>query len=51
MKQDQLLVEVKDLKTYFFLDEGTVRGWTAWISTSTAADHRRGGRERLRQEA
>jgi oligopeptide/dipeptide ABC transporter ATP-binding protein len=25
MKQDQLLVEVKDLKTYFFLDEGTVR--------------------------
>ena len=25
MKQDQLLIEVKDLKTYFFLDEGTVR--------------------------
>ena len=25
MKQDQLLLEVKDLKTYFFLDEGTVR--------------------------
>ena len=25
MKQDQLLVEVKDLKTYFFLNEGLVR--------------------------
>ncbi len=25
MKQDQLLIEIKDLKTYFFLDEGTVR--------------------------
>jgi peptide/nickel transport system ATP-binding protein len=25
MKQDQLLIEVQDLKTYFFLDEGTVR--------------------------
>jgi peptide/nickel transport system ATP-binding protein len=24
MKEDQLLLEVKDLKTYFFLDEGTV---------------------------
>ncbi len=25
MKQDQLLIEVRDVKTYFFLDEGTVR--------------------------
>lgn len=25
MKSDQLLIEVKNLKTYFFLDEGTVR--------------------------
>jgi peptide/nickel transport system ATP-binding protein len=25
MKSDELLLEVKDLKTYFFLDEGTVR--------------------------
>jgi len=25
MKQDQLLIEVKDLKTYFFMDEGTAR--------------------------
>jgi oligopeptide/dipeptide ABC transporter ATP-binding protein len=25
MKSDQLLLQVKDLKTYFFLDEGTVR--------------------------
>ena len=25
MKQDQLLVEVKDIKTYFFLNEGLVR--------------------------
>ncbi|MGC8780452.1 MAG: ATP-binding cassette domain-containing protein, partial [Anaerolineae bacterium] len=25
MKQEQLLVEVQNLKTYFFLDEGTVR--------------------------
>jgi peptide/nickel transport system ATP-binding protein len=25
MKSDQLLLEIKDLKTYFFLDEGTVR--------------------------
>ncbi len=25
MKQNQLLVEVKDIKTYFFLNEGTVR--------------------------
>src|SRR5512136_1064284 len=25
MKSDQLLLEVNDLKTYFFLDEGTVR--------------------------
>lgn len=25
MKQDQRLIEVKDLRTYFFLDEGTVR--------------------------
>ncbi|MDH7487133.1 MAG: ABC transporter ATP-binding protein [Anaerolineae bacterium] len=25
MKQDQLLISVKDLRTYFFLDEGTVR--------------------------
>ncbi len=25
MKQDQCLIDVKDLRTYFFLDEGTVR--------------------------
>jgi peptide/nickel transport system ATP-binding protein len=25
MKEDQLLIEVKDLRTYFYLDEGTVR--------------------------
>jgi oligopeptide/dipeptide ABC transporter ATP-binding protein len=25
MKEDQLLIEVKDLRTYFFLEEGTVR--------------------------
>ena len=25
MKEDQLLIEVKDLRTHFFLDEGTVR--------------------------
>src|SRR5512139_1496212 len=25
MKQDQPLIEVRDLRTYFFLDEGTVR--------------------------
>ena len=25
MSNDPLLVEVKDIKTYFFLDEGTVR--------------------------
>src|SRR4030042_5699706 len=25
MKQDQHLIEVKDLRTYFFCDEGTVR--------------------------
>ena len=25
MKQDQLLLNVENLKTYFFLDEGTVR--------------------------
>ena len=25
MKTDELLLEVKNLKTYFFLDEGTAR--------------------------
>ena len=25
MKQNQRLIDVKDLRTYFFLDEGTVR--------------------------
>ena len=34
---NNLLIEVKNLKTYFYLDEGSSGRWMASISTSTAA--------------